>query len=384
MKSCFLSKAALAGLTLAAATSLAQSSSVSATSAGATSTASANKVSASKPSALGFSISQQVMGDTKLRETEESRSGQRLFDRDAGYFDAVTSLSGSYKFNNGQSLSIIQRINYTSSIRSDRQTSAGLSAIRFQLSTPVSLMGADGALVLRVAPAHTHSLYHDSNLIGTLALMPSLTWGITPDLSVSYSGYLGGTFYNGPMRDFSDYYKLQINDSAVAAASKKRAAILAEKKQKNELSTLSTSDLDAIDGAMSDGAFSKQAEYRATTAQERNFYILTNNVAVNYKVTSKVKLSQGIGYGIISKEYSNARANAAFLPTAQSVYADLNTGVNVQITPQWSLDVGVVQAQPLLEGSRDPVTGKPYFLRDGFALLYPEQTTYSLMTAVRF
>ncbi len=381
MKTSALSKALLASVTLAATTSFAQSSSVTASTTATTSTATAAQVAPAKPSTLTFGISEQILGDTKLRVTEDSKSSDRLYDKDAGYFDSITSLSGTYKFNNGQSLSVIQRIAYSQNIREDRQTKAGLSAIRFHLTTPVSMLGADGAIVLRVAPAHTHALYHDNNLIGTLALMPSLTWGLTPDLSISYSGYLGGTFYNGPMREFSEYYKLQVNDSAVVAASKKRTEILGKK---GDVSSLSTQDIEAIDGAASQGAMSKEASYRSKTAQERNFYILTNNVAVNYKLTKKVSVSQGIGYGIINKEYPNQKAYAAFLPTAQSVYGDLTTGLNVQITPKWTMDVGITQAQPFLAGSGDPVTGKPYFMRDGFSLFYPEQTSYSLMTAVKF
>ena len=345
-------------------------------------------------SKLNYTISQQFIGETAARSADERNvtlgdgSPNVRFDRDASYFDSITSLGASYKFQSGNSLAVIQRIGYTYTRRADRQLQASLSAIRIHYTLPISALGADGNLTVRVAPAHTHALYHDSNMIGTLALIPALSWKLNPDLSISYSGYLGGTFYNGKQREATASHQLTASDARDAGVLAARAKIA--KTSKIKTSELSKQQLDA---AEEQGAIAGQNDLMTkrftNTAQQRNFYVLTNAFAVNYQISPKIKIGQGIGYGIISKEYNNSLktnpyARSPIMHTAQSMYGELATTMGIQVAKQVSVDLAVQQAHPFLEGSGDPSTGKPYFYRDGYSLYYPEQTTYSVTTAFRF
>lgn len=169
-----------------------------------------SQVRVSKPSLFSYSFSQQFSGDTITREAvdkfsmTDSGGDNPLYDRDAVFFDSTTALGASYQLSETSSLAVIQRIGYSKSVRSDRQTQAGLLALRLHYSNAVQFAGGEGDLTLRIAPAHTHYLYHDMNMLGAVALIPSLSWTIGPKLAVNYSGYFGGQFYNGPQRDTAE------------------------------------------------------------------------------------------------------------------------------------------------------------------------------------
>ncbi len=401
MKKVLISSVAIA----AAVSASAQSSSTQAPSVS-TSRATVAAPAAQKPSAWSGGIS--VLVETPAYQRDPKNVNSPLFDRDAVYYDSLTSLSAGYKFSNGHSLQAVQRIAYSQSIDSDHQFNAVLTDLRFHYKIPMSLAGGQGAMILRVAPATTYATIVDDNRLGTIALMPALSWELTPRMSVSYNGYFGGTFWNGARRDLTDYHHRVIGDlysdgynvatSAAKATYAKNYNSMIKKQnlsamsEEQKISVIQATEANARAQTASDLSNARRVSWMTQPADQRNFYVIANTAALNYKVNDKWGVSQSLGYTYVGRNYRNTspdvKSDSTFVEgpfkNSSAMYMDLGTSVSWAPLKNVSVDLGVAQQHPFLPGSSDPILGKPIQWRDGFSPYIAEQTKFTLNTGVRF
>lgn len=405
MKNVLVSSCALAFVLNASA----QSSSAPAASVSSTSTIQQSAAKTGVANPWSGSVSLNMDTDAYWRTTRDQNSP--MYDRDAVYVDSITSVGLGYKFASGNSLGLVQRIFYSQNIDSSRQLNAALGDLRIHYTTPIQALGGKGALVTRIAPATTWASFNDDNRLGAIALMPSLGWDLTPKLAIKYSGYFGGVFWNGPKRELSDYNRLMVSDafdagyrgrfeqvykasyeSAIPESLKSKSAsdaqVLTEEEQTQINSAKAQASQMAQMAAQTAGlsaAQKSQTSMLTKPADQRNFYSASNTVAVEYKLTEKISISQSLGYTLVTKNYTNDSKDASRgIPTATAMFMELGTGVSYAPLKNVSVDLSVGQSHPFLAGSADPVTGKPITWRDGFSPYIAEQTQFVLNTAVRF
>ena len=334
--------------------------------------------SQSASSSWSGTLGLQVDRAAAERKAVESEASSPLYDVDAESFFTILSVGAKRKLSNDRSFAIIQRIGYSQSINADRQLPAELGYLRLHYQIPLKTAGADGALILRLEPAHTPFLTNDWNALAKFSVIPALSWDLNPRLSVGYSGYFGASLYKGAQRGLDAYQKMVVRDDYRKGY---QAALAKASSQSMELDEQAAASAGEASAAESTRAIFSRS------AQERNYYVALNSLNVGYKLNEQWSLSQNLGHGYLAREHRNvAYANdvPSFLPNTAGMWVDVGTAAQWSATKALSLELSVAQQHPLLPGSADPVTGKAITWRDGFSPYIAEQTTLSFNAAYTF
>ena len=264
------------------------------------------------------------------------------YDPDATNLNTQTHIGVGYKFDNGNSIKVTQRIYYERAVRADRQQyqdNGYFVPLRVAYNIPGKVLNGDGVLTLRVG-IPTNRDYWETSYLGQLAVIPSLNWDINPRWSISYSGFAGAVLYNG--------------------------------QRSKELS--SWEQWSVASGTRSMGYYNRKMQESGAFRSHIDF---SNAIAVSYNITDDVSFSQSVGQSFGLK-------NLDFL-TRYSQSWDLGTSIAWNVNKKVSLELGVSQGIADMPGSVDPNTDKPVYF-DGYnvGLFRPEQTTYSLATTIAF
>jgi hypothetical protein len=258
--------------------------------------------------------------------------------------DGQLHLKLGYKLDNGHKVSVNQRIFMSNAVNPQKQylMDAVLGSLRLEYTIP-NKIGAGGATVFRLGLPTTPASYDSNDLLGW-AVIPSLSWELTPKLGLSYSGYLGGALYGGNRRAIPAYAIDLVNDG---------------------VENWNQARLDRM---------------MNTNQHRRGWVYIQNGAALSLNITEKVSISQSLGYTFVMSDYSNDFSN--FQNTSAGF--ELGTEVSFQPVKSVSLSLGVAQLLPDSgRGFSDPVTGKSSAYHQ-YGLYREEQTTYSLTSAITF
>jgi len=248
-----------------------------------------------------------------------------------------------YKRENGHKMTLNQRIFYSVMTNPQKQHLGDgvFGSLRTEYSIPNSI-GAGGSTVIRLALPVTQAALDDNSLIGW-AVMPNLSWELNPKWSLSYSGYVGGSFYGGNRKAVPAYAQDYLKDGV-----------------------WQQSNIDSLMNA---------------TASQRAFVYVVNGVSFSYAMTDKLSLSQSLGYNFGLKDMSNDFAKFQRKTAAW----DLGLELGYEATKNLSLSAGLSQQVADMPGSADLITGKSIFFdKYNFALFREEQTTLSMSGSYKF
>lgn len=332
MKKLFVTASLAASFSLAAS---AQSSSVSApaSSPQTTSSTSATEVKPAGKSKWSGSLLLVLEKDAINKDITLGSSSDNA-DIDGTSLMTQTHIGIGYKRDNGDSIKVVNRLFYDQSLWSERQSNAYFGLMRINYTTSGKALGGDAALTVRTA-VPVNDIYRDLNVLMGVALLPSVTWELTPKWSVSYNGYAGTMLYAGKIDEGYPGYKRDLAKGS-----------------------------DYMD----------QATYNRVmnlSGAERSYINFDNSFAVNYNFTDTLSLSQSVGQGFGLKNYNHLKrvTQAWSLGTALAWQATANVGIEASVSQ------GIAD----MPGAQDLVLGKAlYFDNYNFGLFRPEQTTYGL------
>ena len=264
---------------------------------------------------------------------EELLSGNDANDADAvTEVSTITTLSGSYKIDDKNKVSVNQRFfrDSTSNSTADSTTKIATGNMRlgYTRSTDATIMGSDKiALPFQMSLPTVLEARRDYAKIADLRFIPDISWTLNPTVSVGYSGFLAA-YFNGD-------------------------------------ASLSPDDSSRYNG----------------DKVMKNLKIYTiNSGYVNETMNDSVSFFQSVGVSHGAKNHK-----VLFSATQYSYSLELSLGATV--TPQaikgLSITADVTQTAPLQEGSSD-VLGKPIPYTSGIQLMNGAQSSYELTAAMSF
>lgn len=315
-----LSSTALSVTALAQGTSTTTSASSTVTPAENLSSISTAQVGAAPPSKWGGSILFIYDKAARVKSLDENAK--------VSEFDTQTHFSANYKLGAKDTLAIVQRLFYSKSVVGNSTLDqAQLGNLRIQETHIGNLFGGDFALLSRLTLPTALENRRDFHQLGALTFIPDVSWGVTPKLTLGYSGYAAGSFYDDANRP-----------TETAGVTR------------------------FVQGAA------------ATT------FTVINQGYVSYSITDKLSVSQALGLSTTSR---NSKKDLTNLQEISRTFENAST-LSYAPIKHVALSLGINQSAAIMEGSSDPVNGKPLDYEKDLVLFARDQTTYELTGSVSF